>query len=143
MNSLDARIFRLAIPSILTALSTPLIGIADTAMIGHLPEVAFLGAVSTANLIFNALFWCLAFLRMGTTALVSQYHGAGDVPASAGILYRSLLVAVLLGVGIVLLGPWLSRIGFAVAGGSAEVQLWGGQYFAIRVWEAPLGSVRK
>ena len=60
MSDHDRRILRLAIPSILTALSTPLIGIADTAMIGHLPEVAFMGAVSTANLIFNAVFWCLA-----------------------------------------------------------------------------------
>ena len=138
MNSLDKPIFRLAIPSILTALSTPLIGIADTAMIGHLPDVAFMGAVSTANLIFNALFWCLGFLRMGTTALVSQYHGAGDDRASAGILCRSLLVALFLGVVIVLFSPWISRAGFALAGGSAEVQHWGGQYFAIRVWEAPL-----
>ena len=138
MNSLDKPIFRLAIPSILTALSTPLIGIADTAMIGHLPDVAFMGAVSTANLIFNALFWCLGFLRMGTTALISQYHGAGNDRASAGILYRSLLLALFLGVVIVLFSPWISRAGFALAGGSAEVQHWGGQYFAIRVWEAPL-----
>ena len=138
MNSLDDRILRLAIPSILTALSTPLIGIADTAMIGHLPEVAYMGAVSTANLIFNALFWCLAFLRMGTTALVSQYHGAGDDRASAGVLYRSVFVAVFLGVLIILLSPVISHLGFALAGGSAEVQHWGGRYFAIRIWEAPL-----
>jgi MATE family multidrug resistance protein len=138
VNVLDRRILRLAVPSILTALSTPLIGIADTAMIGHLPEVAFIGAVSTANLIFTAIFWCLAFLRMGTTALVAQYYGAGDRPACAGILYRSLLLAALFGAVIVAAGPWISRIGFTLAGGSAEVQHWGGQYFAIRVWEAPL-----
>ena len=100
MKSLDRQILRLAVPSILTALSTPLIGIADTAMIGHLPEVAFMGAVSTASLIFNGIFWCLAFLRMGTTALVAQYCGAGDRRQSAGVLYRSLIVAVLFGMGI-------------------------------------------
>ena len=138
MNALDRRILRLAIPSILAALSTPLIGIADTAMIGHLPEVAFMGAVSTANLIFNAIFWCLAFLRMGTTALVAQYFGADDRPACAGILYRSLWLALMLGAVIVASSPWISRVGFTLAGGSAEVQYWGGQYFAIRVWEAPL-----
>jgi len=138
LNSHDDRILRLAVPSILTALSTPLIGIADTAMIGHLPEVASMGAVSTANLIFNALFWCLAFLRMGTTSLVAQYHGAGDERASAGVLYRSLLVAVFMGVAIIVCSPWVSQVGFALAGGSAEVQHWGGQYFAIRIWEAPL-----
>ena len=138
MSDHDRRILRLAIPSILTALSTPLIGIADTAMIGHLPEVAFMGAVSTANLIFNAVFWCLGFLRMGTTAIVAQYFGARDDRACAEILYRSLLLALLLGLGIIATAPWISSTGFALAGGSAEVQHWGDRYFAIRVWEAPL-----
>ena len=138
MKSLDRQILRLAVPSILTALSTPLIGIADTAMIGHLPEVAFMGAVSTASLIFNAIFWCLAFLRMGTTALVAQYSGAGDRRQSAGVLYRSLIVAVLFGMGIAAAGGWIGRIGFELAGGSPQVQHWGLRYFAIRVWEAPL-----
>lgn len=138
MNSLDRRILSLAVPNILAALSAPLIGIADTAMIGHLPEVAFMGAVSTASLIFNGIFWCLAFLRMGTTALVAQYSGAGDRRQSAGVLYRSLIVAVCLGMGIVAASGWISRIGFELAGGSPQVQYWGIRYFAIRVWEAPL-----
>ncbi len=138
MNSTDGRIFRLAVPSILTALSTPLIGIADTAMIGHLSDVAFMGAVSTANLIFNAIFWCLAFLRMGTTAQVAQYFGAADRRECAGVLYRSLILAGFLGVAIVASNDWISQIGFSLAGGSAEVQHWGMRYFSIRVWEAPL-----
>ena len=141
LNLRDRQIFRLAVPNILTALSTPLIGIADTAMIGHLPEVAFMGAVSTASLIFNAIFWCLAFLRMGTTALVAQYSGAGDRRQSAGVLYRSLIVAVLFGMGIAVAGGWIGRIGFELAGGSPQVQHWGLRYFAIRVWEA-LGAER-
>ena len=138
MKALDRRIFRLAIPNILAALSTPLIGIADTALIGHLPEVAFMGAVSTASLIFNAIFWCLAFLRMGTTALVAQYCGAGGRRQSAAVLYRSLIVAAGLGMAVVAAGDWISRVGFELAGGSAQVQHWGTRYFAIRVWEAPL-----
>ena len=138
MSDRDRRILRLAIPSILTALSTPLIGIADTAMIGHLPQVAYMGAVSTANLIFSAVFWCLAFLRMGTTAIVAQHFGAQDSRACTEILYRSLLLAALLGLGIIATSSWISSVGFALAGGSAEVQHWGDRYFAIRVWEAPL-----
>ena len=67
MKDLDRRIFRLAVPSVLAALSAPLIGIADTAMVGHLPDVAFLGAVSTASLLFSVLYWSAGFLRMGTT----------------------------------------------------------------------------
>ena len=117
MNSLDRRILSLAVPNILAALSTPLIGIADTAMIGHLPEVAFMGAVSTASLIFNGIFWCLAFLRMGTTAVVAQYSGAGDRRQSAGGTLPLADCGRLPRHGIVAASGWISQIGFELAGG--------------------------
>ena len=88
MKDLDRRIFRLAVPSVLAALSAPLIGIADTAMVGHLPDVAFLGAVSTASLLFSVLYWSAGFLRMGTTSMVAQYYGAADRRSCSHILYR-------------------------------------------------------
>ena len=87
-GSLDRPILRLAIPGLLASVSVPLIGIADTAMIGHLPEVALLGAVATASVLFDVLFWGAGFLRMGTTSIVSQHHGAGDRCGSAAALFR-------------------------------------------------------
>ena len=135
---LDRRILRLAIPNLLAAISTPLIGIADTAMIGHLPEVAFLGAVATASVIFDVLFWSAGFLRMGTTSLVAQYFGARDYRACIETLYRSLLIALILG-GVMLVGRELiAGAGFRLAGGSPEVQLWGRRYFDVRIYAAPL-----
>ena len=134
----DGRILRLAIPNILAAISTPLIGIADTAMIGHLPEVAFLGAVAAASVIFDVLFWSTGFLRMGTTALVSQHYGAGDRRACAEALYRSLLVALVLGIAMVLLRDTIAAAGFAMVGGSQDVHDYGTQYFGVRVVGAPL-----
>lgn len=75
---LDRRILRLAIPNARASLSVPLVGIADTAMVGRLGDVVFLGAVATASALFDVLFWGIGFLRMGTTSLAAQYHGAGD-----------------------------------------------------------------
>ena len=77
--SLNRRILRLGIPSTIATLSVPLIGIVDTAMIGHLPEVAYLGAVSVASVIFDVIYWGFGFLRMGTTALTAQYYGANQI----------------------------------------------------------------
>ena len=57
MNGLDRRILRLAAPNLLASVSVPLLGIVDTAMIGHLPKVAYLGAVATASVIFDVVFW--------------------------------------------------------------------------------------
>ncbi len=138
MNDLDRRIVRLAVPSVLAALSAPLIGIADTAMIGHLPEVAFLGAVSTASVLFSILYWSTGFLRMGTTSMVSHFYGAADVRSCTHILYRSLLIALALAGAMVLLGEKAAPLGFRLAGGSEDVQLWGMRYFSVRLWEAPL-----
>ena len=138
MNSLDRRIFRLAVPSVMSALSAPLIGIADTAMIGHLSEVAYLGAVSTAGVLFSILYWSMGFLRMGTTSMVSQFYGADKRRACVHILYRSLIIAMILSAGMVALGDMAAPLGFRLAGGSDSVQHWGMQYFSIRLYEAPL-----
>ncbi len=138
MIPLDRQILRLAIPNMLASVSVPLVGIADTAMIGRLPEVAYLGAVATASVLFDVLYWGVGFLRMGTTSLVAQYFGAGDRRACAQTLCRSLLLAVVLGVLMVALQAPFAEVGFALAGGSPQVQEWGQRYFAVRIWAAPL-----
>ncbi len=136
--SLNARILRLGLPSMAAALSVPLIGIVDTALVGHLPEVAYLGAVAVASVIFDVLYWGFGFLRMGTTALVAQYYGAGQRRSCTEVLYQAGAIAVTAGLAFVLLRHFIAEAGFYLAGGTDEVQLWGKQYFAIRIYGAPL-----
>lgn len=137
-RSLNRRILHLAIPNLLAAISVPLIGVADTAMVGHLPEVAFMGAVASASVIFDVLFWGAGFLRMGTTSIVSQHFGAGDRAACAAALYRALILAVLLAGGILLVRGPVADLGFDLLGGSTDVQKWGGRYFQVRALGVPL-----
>ena len=68
---------RLAVPVMLANLSTPLIGVVDTAVVGQLADPALIGAVAVGALIFTTLFWAFAFLRMGTAGLSAQAVGAG------------------------------------------------------------------
>ncbi|MBK35127.1 MAG: hypothetical protein CME26_06300 [Gemmatimonadetes bacterium] len=136
-SSLDRPILRLALPSLIASLSVPLIGIADTALVGHLPEVALMGAVSVASVIFDVLYWGFGFFRMGTTSLVAQYFGSGDREASARVLMQSMWVAVGIGVGLILLHRTIADLGFAAASPGDEVELWGRRYFAIRILGAP------
>lgn len=138
MTGLDRQVLRLAIPNLLASVSVPLVGIVDTAMIGRLPEVAFMGAVATASVLFDVLYWGVGFLRMGTTSLVAQFFGAGDRRACVQTLYRSLLLALLLGAVMVVLQLAIAQVGFKLAGGSPQVQEWGQRYFAVRIWAAPL-----
>ena len=138
MSSLNRQVLRLAIPNLLASISVPLIGIADTAMIGHLPEVAYLGAVATASTIFDVMFWGAGFLRMGTTSLVAQYFGAGDRRSCIHTLYRALFIALILALVLFLLRDLIAWAGFRLAGGSPEIQEWGKRYFEVRIYAVPL-----
>ena len=72
------RVWALAFPIILSNVSVPLLGAVDTAVVGHLPDAYYLGAVAIGAMIFNFLYWGVGFLRMATTGLVAQAHGADD-----------------------------------------------------------------
>jgi len=135
---LDRQIFRLGFPSMVASLSVPLIGIVDTILVGHLPDVAFLGAVSVGSVIFDVLYWGLGFLRMGTTALTAQYYGAKQHRDCTGVLFQAGMIAILAGVILAVFRAPLANVGFWLAGGSDDVQMWGKQYLAVRMLGAPL-----
>jgi MATE family multidrug resistance protein len=129
--------WRLAGPIILANLSVPMLGAVDTAVMGHLPNPAYLGGVAVGAVVFQFIYWGFGFLRMGTTGLVAQADGAGDQAEVRAILLRSLLIAA--GAGAVL---WILQVPiFALAGAlfdaSAEVEGFAHDYFRIRIWSAP------
>ncbi|HJM61390.1 MAG TPA: MATE family efflux transporter [Alphaproteobacteria bacterium] len=76
MSVTSLRVWRLALPNILANLTIPLLGAVDTAVIGHL-GAAEIGAVAIGSTVFSFLYWGFGFLRMGTTGVVAQAHGAG------------------------------------------------------------------
>jgi len=119
-------------------LTTPLIGIVSTSAIGRLGEPARLGGVAMASVIFDCLFWLFAFLRMGTTAFTAQSIGAGEAGEVRAHLARALVVAALIGAGLILLQIPLAAIMLDAMGGSASVTTAAKSYFAIRIWSAPL-----
>jgi MATE family multidrug resistance protein len=137
-DSLNKQIFRLGIPNMVASISVPLIGIADTALVGHLSDVAFVGAVSVGSVILDVVFWGLGFLRMGTTALTAQYFGANQRRDCSGVMFLACLIAIVMGVVLVVFRQAIAQLGFFLAGGSADVQFWGRQYTEIRLLGAPL-----
>ncbi|UCE01340.1 MAG: MATE family efflux transporter [Candidatus Latescibacterota bacterium] len=134
---LNREILRLAIPSFFATITVPLVGIADTALVGQLGPVAFIGAVSIGSMVFDALYWVFGFLRMGTTAIVAQAYGAGDDARAGQTLLQSATLALLLGVSIILLRQPIATLGLRLAGGTPEVQRWAYSYIEIRILGAP------
>ncbi|WP_421288770.1 MATE family efflux transporter DinF [Aeromonas veronii] len=130
-------VFALALPMVFSNITTPLLGLVDTWVIGHLGQAWFLGGVSVGATLINLIFWLLGFLRMSTTGLTAQAHGAADGRAQLDTLLRALGLAIVLGLALLLLlFPLLPRL-IALSGGSPEVQLYAGQYVAVRIWSAP------
>ncbi|MGL4710406.1 MAG: MATE family efflux transporter DinF [Aeromonas veronii] len=130
-------VFALALPMVFSNITTPLLGLVDTWVIGHLGQAWFLGGVSVGATLINLIFWLFGFLRMSTTGLTAQAHGAADGRAQLDTLLRALGLAIALGLALLLLlFPLLPRL-IALSGGSPEVQLYAGQYVAVRIWSAP------
>lgn len=130
-------IVRLAIPIILANSATPLLGLVDTAVIGHVGSAADLGGIALGALIFSFVYWGFGFLRMSTTGFVAQAQGRGDQRHIQFTLLRALLLAAGIGILLVLLQWPLRTLALAVFGASNAVETVTRDYFAIRIWSAP------
>ncbi|MDE6449986.1 MAG: MATE family efflux transporter, partial [Muribaculaceae bacterium] len=93
MRQLDRDILALAVPSVIANITTPLLGLVDTAITGHLGSESYIAAIAVGASMFNLLYWLFAFLRMGTSGLTAIATGQRDTRQQALILYRGLLVA--------------------------------------------------
>ena len=131
------RVWRLAWPMVVSNLSVPLLGAVDTAVIGHLPEPHFLGAVAVGALIFNTLYFGCNFLRMGTTGLTAQAFGARDFDSARATLARALLIALVLAAALLALQGPIGWLAFHLVEPSETVASEGMRYFFIRIWGAP------
>ncbi|WP_245629389.1 MATE family efflux transporter [Kiloniella spongiae] len=131
-------ILALATPLILSNLTVPLLGAVDTAVMGHLPDPAYIGGVAVGGTIFSFLFWGFGFLKMGTVGFTSQAFGAKNLPEQQAAFLRPMLLALLFGLILILLQAPLLQLCVTLIDGSAEVQQLAFQYSTIRIWSAPI-----
>ncbi|WP_205985058.1 MATE family efflux transporter [Paraburkholderia sp. Ac-20340] len=131
------RVLMLAFPIVLANLTQPILGAVDTAVAGHLGSAADLGGVALGGLFFSFVFWGFGFLRMGTTGLVAQAHGAGDRAALRLNIVRAMLLAFGIGTLILLVQTPLIRYALELIGGSDEVQRNAQRYCHARIGSAP------
>jgi len=121
----------------LAHLSTPLLGVADAAVIGRLGQAHLLGAIAAGAIIFDSLFWSFGFLRMGTAGLTAQALGANDRAEQRLTLLRALIVALGIGAALICLKVPIAWMSFGLLGASPDVTSAGRLYFDIRIWSAP------
>lgn len=133
----DRALWRLALPMIFSNISVPLLGLVDTAVIGHLDSADYLGGVAVGATATSFLFMLLLFLRMSTTGLTAQAFGAQDPARLARALVQPLLLALGAGLLIMLLRTPLIDLALHIVGGSEAVLTQARRFLEIRWLSAP------
>jgi multidrug resistance protein, MATE family len=132
-----ARVWRIAGPIVLSNATIPILGAVDTGVVGQMGQAAPIGAVGMGAIILASVYWIFGFLRMGTSGLAAQAHGAGDAPERGAILLRGLAIGLAAGLVLIALQGPLVWAAFRIAPASEEVEGLARQYLAIRIWGAP------
>ena len=130
-------IWRLAWPIIISNVTVPLVGAVDVAMMGRIDDPAFIGGVGLGMMLFNAIYFGMGFLRMGTTGLIAQSQDDNAAAQIARVMVRGLVLAFAIGVIIILATPVIIRIATAVFSASEIVESLMVEYASIRVFAAP------
>ncbi|MGM0660769.1 MAG: MATE family efflux transporter [Pseudomonadota bacterium] len=132
-----ARVLKIALPIVISNATVPILGAVDTGVVGQLGQAAPIGAVGIGAVILTGIYWVFGFLRMGTTGLTSQAHGAGQEGEVAALLTRALMIGLAGGAALIALQVPIFWAAFELAPASAEVESLARDYLAIRVWSAP------
>jgi MATE family, multidrug efflux pump len=136
-KQLNHKIWGIAWPAILSNISIPLLGLVDSAILGHLSSSLYLGAVAVGAALLSFLYWGFSFLRMGTTGLVARAEGAGDHFGSLLILARSAILALGLATLVMALHMPLIQLGLALMSPAENLLPLAQSYASIRIASAP------
>jgi MATE family multidrug resistance protein len=131
------QLFLIALPMIFSNITIPLLGLVDTAVLGHLDEAYYLGGSTVGAMIITFVTWLCGFLRMSTTGLTAQALGEKNHSKSLLVLLRGLLVAGFIGGTLILLQSFYLDLSLGLAGGSEKIQFYAKQYCDIRIWGLP------
>ena len=136
-NTNTSRVLAIAFPILLSNITTPLIGIVDTAALGQLGAPHLIGGVAIGGVIFSLVYWAFGFLRMGTTGLTAQAVGAGETREVAAAFIRALILSAFAGAVLIVLQRPIGWAAFALIEGSDRVEQAAQSYYAVRIWSAP------
>ena len=137
MDKLNREIIRLSVPTIVSNITIPLLGICDTAISGHLGSELFLSAIAVGSVMLNVVFWIFGFLRGGTTGLTANALGAGNRNEVSKVFYRAIAIALTAGGLLIIFQDYIFQGLWYVVGGSKEIKGYVKEYFTIRIWGSP------
>ncbi|WP_440905789.1 MATE family efflux transporter [Catenovulum sp. SX2] len=131
----------LALPMIVSNITTPLLGIVDTSILGHLPHAYLLAGVALANTIITAVVWLFGFLRMSTTGLTAQALGKQNPQLTSQLLVQGLSIAIVVSLVLLILQPWILQSALWLAEADPQVNQAASEYFFIRFQALPASLI--
>lgn len=137
MNQRDQQILKIALPAIVTNITVPLLGLVDTAIVGHMGAAAYIGAVAVGSMIFNLVYWVFGFLRMGTSGMTAQARGRRDFTEVVRLLARSAFVSLAVALLLIVMQWPLCELMLGLISPTPDVRPLAATYFYIVVWGAP------
>lgn len=134
---MNKSVLKLAVPSIFANITVPLVGMADLIIASRLGDAAVIGAIAIATMLFDLLYWNMAFLRLGTGGMVAQAFGRGDNKEAVRIFVQGISTAALLAVAVLAIQYLYVKVAFVFIDCTPQVQSLATEYFFIRIWAAP------
>lgn len=137
MKDIDKRILHIAVPAIVSNITVPLLGLVDVSIVGHLGAASYIAAIAIGGMLFNVMYWLFGFLRMGTSGMTSQAFGKRDLRGVVRLLMRSLCIAAIVAMLLIVLQLPISQLAMCIMKPSAEVRQYVSTYFNILIWGTP------
>jgi hypothetical protein len=131
------QVFKLALPSIISNITVPLLGIIDLTIVGHMGDVMYIGAIAIGTMIFNVLYWLLGFLRMGTSGMTSQALGRRDLTEAMRLLVRSLTISTAIAATFIVFQLPIRWMALSIMQPTEQIAEQAAIYFSICIWGAP------
>lgn len=134
---MNKRILGLAVPSIISNITVPLLGLVDVSIVGHLGSAAYIGAIAIGGMLFSMIYWIFGFLRMGTSGLTAQAYGRRDLAEVILLFVRSLGIAFGLALLLIMLQYPILKVAFTLIDATPAIKDLASLYFRICIWGAP------
>ncbi|MDG2000348.1 MAG: MATE family efflux transporter [Alphaproteobacteria bacterium] len=139
-NYIDFKSYKLvisiAIPMIISNISTPLLGIIDTSIIGRI-SIEQIGAIAIGSSFLSFLYFCFSFFRMGTTGLIAQARGINDINAIHSIIKSNFFLAFLISIICIPIIFLLKDFLLSIYTSDSLIIYHASSYINIRIFGAP------
>ncbi len=137
MKAINREILSIAVPSIITNITTPLLALMDVVIVGHMGSADYIAAIAVGGTMFNMIYWLFSFLRMGSSGLTAQAYGASDPASISLILIRGLSVAIIASILIIIFSDFILDTSLMILEVEGKTKEMASVYFSILIWGAP------